>query len=88
MELLIQNCIEKKIKTLGLNYYKATFCSILQMGQNPNYPPPPPAHHHGIGKFENHPMLQAHPQITLKKPRVTFNSTQVVKLEQEFKKQR
>ena len=56
------------------------------MGQNPNYPPPPPAHH--LGKFENHPMLQAHPQITLKKPRVTFNSTQVVKLEQEFKKQR
>lgn len=34
-----------------------------------------------------HPHLQAH-QITLKKPRVTFSSRQVVRLEQEYSKQR
>ena len=57
-----------------------------RIGHNPNFPHPPPAHQ-GFGKYENHPMI-APPQITLKKPRVTFNSHQVVKLEHEFKSQR
>lgn len=55
--------------------------------QHPSFrPPPPPPAHHGIIKYENG-VIQP-PHITLKKPRVTFNSQQVVKLEHEFKLQR
>ena len=60
---------------------------LIHEAQHQNFPTP----HHDIVKYQNHHLNltgPVPPKINLKKPRVTFNSNQVVKLEQEFNVQR